>query len=235
MSELKISMIAAVSENGVIGKDNTIPWRMPADMKFFKNTTLGHPVVMGRKTFESFGRRPLLGRMNIVLAKNDDFMKDLYESYVMVRTDQYGYGVFSKIGSMLLGDAEAVNKAAESCTEKFEDMASFKKKYPTIGHANFLIVGAGNPYYPVKEFKDIFELPQVKNGADGEVFLIGGARVYEEGMKHADRIYITRIHANIEGDTKFPEIGPEWKEVSREEHKADEKNQYDYTFIKYEK
>ena len=70
-----ISLIAAVAENGVIGKDNKLPWHLPADLQFFKKTTLGHPIIMGRKNFESIGRM-LPGRTNIVLTKNPDFIAD---------------------------------------------------------------------------------------------------------------------------------------------------------------
>lgn len=70
-----ISFIWAMDENGLIGKDNALPWRIPEDLKFFKRTTLGHPVVMGRKTFESFGK-PLPGRENVILTRNASFTHD---------------------------------------------------------------------------------------------------------------------------------------------------------------
>lgn len=69
---MDISLIAAISENYVLGKDNQLLWRLPDDMKFFKNTTMGHPVVMGRKTFESFGK-PLPGRKNIIVTRQKDY------------------------------------------------------------------------------------------------------------------------------------------------------------------
>ncbi|MEW4325385.1 dihydrofolate reductase [Rossellomorea marisflavi] len=70
-----ISFIWAMDENGLIGKDNALPWRLPEDLKFFKRTTLGHPVVMGRKTFESFGK-PLPERENVILTRNVSFSHD---------------------------------------------------------------------------------------------------------------------------------------------------------------
>lgn len=70
---MKISMIAALSENGIIGRDNTLPWNFPEDLKYFKKMTLGKPIIMGRNTFESIGSRPLPGRHNIILTQQADF------------------------------------------------------------------------------------------------------------------------------------------------------------------
>lgn len=72
---MKISLIVATDLNGVIGRDNTIPWHLPEDLKHFKATTMGHPIVMGRKTFESIGK-PLPGRTNIVISRNADFQAE---------------------------------------------------------------------------------------------------------------------------------------------------------------
>src|SRR5579863_8834029 len=67
-----ISLVAAAGSNDVIGTDNKLPWKMPADMKFFMNLTIGHPVIMGRKTYESFGR-PLKERLNIIITRDKDY------------------------------------------------------------------------------------------------------------------------------------------------------------------
>ena len=72
---MRISLIVAVAENGVIGRDGDLPWRIPADLKFFKETTTGHPIVMGRKTHQSIGRA-LPGRKNIVITRDPDFVGD---------------------------------------------------------------------------------------------------------------------------------------------------------------
>ena len=72
---MRVSLIVAVAENGVIGQDGDLPWRIPADLKFFKETTTGHPIVMGRKTYQSIGRA-LPGRRNIVVTRDPDFASD---------------------------------------------------------------------------------------------------------------------------------------------------------------
>ena len=72
----RLVLVAAVAENGVIGRDGGMPWRLPGDLKHFKKTTLGKPVIMGRRTFESIGRKPLPGRQNIVLTRDKDFRAD---------------------------------------------------------------------------------------------------------------------------------------------------------------
>lgn len=70
---MKIAIYVAIAENGVIGRDNGLPWRLPSDMKRFKEQTMGKPIIMGRKTWESFPRRPLPGRQNIVITRQGDF------------------------------------------------------------------------------------------------------------------------------------------------------------------
>jgi dihydrofolate reductase len=162
---MHITLIAAVARNRVIGKNNDLIWHMPEDLKFFKKTTLGHSVVMGRKTFESFGR-PLPGRTNIVLSRSK---KPVHPDVVM----------FSKL----------------------EDAIVYCKE----------------------------------NGED-ECFIAGGAEIYQQALPLADRMIITEIHAEFEGDTFFPDFNPqEWKEISRDKRKKDTKNPYDYSFVIYEK
>lgn len=156
-----ISLVAAAADNNVIGKNNTLPWRMPADMKFFMNLTMGHTVVMGRKTYESMGR-PLPKRKNVVITRNKDFK-------------------------------------AEGC----------------------IVVSS------LQEMKELCK-------EDGEVFIIGGAEIYKLSMKLADKIYLTRIHGDFEGDAHFPEIHADiWAETSKTGYLADEKNPYPYTFLVY--
>ena len=156
-----ISLVCAMDENRLIGKDNALPWRMPADLAFFKKTTMGKPILMGRKTWESIGR-PLPGRQNIVISRDSAY-------------------------------------TADGC-----DTASG-------------IEGA---------------LHLVKN--HDEAMLIGGANLYSQVLDIADILYITEIHHQFEGDTWFPEIDFQiWKEDWRENHKRDEKNLHDYSFVKY--
>lgn len=160
---MTISMIAAVAENGIIGKDNDLIWHLPADLQHFKNTTKGHHVIMGRKTYESMNK-PLPHRTNIIVTRQADYRVD---------------------GAIVVG---------------------------SLGAA----------------------LKEVWN--DEEPFIVGGAEIYRQGMELADRIYITRIHEEFDGDTKFPEISSSvWKVVKKEFRPKDERNAYDMTFITYER
>lgn len=161
-----ISAIVAMAMNGTIGKQNDLPWYLPADLKRFKELTTDHTVVMGRKTFDSIIARigkPLPNRRSIVLTR----------------------------------DSEFTAKGVEVCLS-VEDLI---EKLPT----------------------------------DQEVFVIGGEQIYEALMPYTDRIYATEVNIEIEGDAFFPEITSEWKEVSREAHSKDEKNEYDYSYVTYEK
>lgn len=159
---MKISLILAASENDVIGKGNALPWRLPADLKFFKTVTLGKPIVMGRKTWESLGK-PLPGRTNIVMTR----------------------------GSLQLSDGVVVDSVAAA------------------------VRAAGD--------------------AD-ELMVIGGADIFREFLPLAQRIYLTRVHAVIDGDVMFPLPGPaQWRELSRQDYPADERHAYPFSFIVLER
>ena len=166
---MKVSLIVAVSKNGVIGKDNDLIWHLPKDMFFFKETTTGHHVIMGRKNLESIPKkyRPLSKRTNVVITRKTDYI-------------------------------------AEGCTV-------------------------------VNSLEVALEIAK-KNG-DNEPFIIGGGEIYKLALKKnlVDKIYLTKINNTFEGDTFFPELSKEWKEINRENHKADEKHAYDFSFITYEK
>jgi dihydrofolate reductase len=154
----EVVFIYARAANGTIGRDGTLPWHIPADLKHFKRLTMGKPMIMGRKTFESLGR-PLPGRRHIVLTRDTDWRDP--------RVD--------------------------------------------IAHApSGALALAG----------------------DGEVAVIGGAQVYAAMMDHADRIELTEIHADYEGDTHLPPLGPEWREVGRENH-APHDGAPGYAFVSY--
>ncbi len=162
---IKVSLIVAVTENGIIGKDNDMPWKISSDLQYFKKHTMHKPIIMGRKTFESIGK-PLAGRVNIVITRDHAF------------------------------EAEGVITAhsVEMALEVAKNMAEVK--------------------------------------GQKEVMVIGGAQIYELCLPEADRLYLTRIHANIEGDTYFPDLNPdEWLEYSSERHVAGEKDSHDYSFI----
>jgi dihydrofolate reductase len=156
-----LSMIFAVAENRVIGNKNTLPWHMPADFKYFKETTLGKTVVMGLNTFKSIGEKPLPDRKHIIL--NND------PNYVPPRNCRVAHSI--------------------------DEVLEMVKEEP-------------------------------------EVMICGGASVYKQFLPLARILYLTEIHASPEGDTYFPEVNfKEWKEIKREDHKADEKNAYDYSFV----
>ncbi len=156
-----ISLIVAAAENNVIGKDNQIPWKLPDDMKFFREKTEGHPIITGRKNYEAMGRA-LPNRPNIVVTTQPDY--DAPDCIVVPSVH------------------EAIERA-----EDFEG---------------------------------------------DEIFVIGGGQIYREALPLADRIYYTKIHANIDGDVTFPEINEsEWQEIERVEHPADDRHQFPFTFI----
>lgn len=161
---MTLTLIAAVSRNRVIGKDGDLPWHLPADFRFFKRTTTGHPLVMGRKTFESLGGA-LPNRTNIVVT----------------RTKDYG------------GDGIRVARSLD------EGIAMGRE-------------------------------------LDSEVFIGGGEAIFRDALPKADRMILTWIDEEFEGDTFFPEFdSKEWREVSREEHEPDEKNRWPYAFVVYER
>ncbi|MEX0811817.1 MAG: dihydrofolate reductase [Chitinophagales bacterium] len=158
---MKISSIAAVSENNAIGKDNDLMWHLPDDLKFFKKHTLGHPVIMGRKTYDSMGK-PLPKRSNIVLTRNENFKAE---------------------GIEIFHDIKAAIDFAKTLDQE-------------------------------------------------EVFIIGGAKIYEQAMPFVDRIYLTRVHGHFDGEVFFPELNKdEWKISSQEYHPADEKHALPFTFF----
>lgn len=158
-----LSILVAVSANGVIGRDNDLPWRIPADLKRFKELTLGHTLLMGRKTFESIGR-PLPGRRTVVISRRRDFIP---------------------AGVELARSPEEAMQRASSNTE---------------------------------------------------VFVVGGAAIYAHFLPLADRLYLTRIHADLAGDVHFPDFDEtEWKQVSREDHEPDGVNSMPYSFMVYER
>ena len=158
---MRVAVIAAVSENGVIGRDGGLPWRLSSDLRHFREVTTGKPVVMGRKTHESIGR-PLPDRENIVVTRCADLA-----------------------GVKVAPDFESA-----------------------LAYAAALI------------------------GVAGEVVAIGGEAIYREALPHADRCYLTEVHATVEGDIYFPErIQVEWREVSRVRCRAGAGDDHDYSFV----
>ena len=157
---MSLFLIYARAANGCIGKDGALPWHLPADLKRFKALTMGKPMIMGRKTFESLpGLLP--GRRHIVLTRRE-------------RWDSSG--------------AEVVRSVEEA-----------------------LSVAGG-----------------------GDVSVIGGAAIFDVFMEHADRIELTEIHADFDGDTFMPSPGPEWKAVGRENFAAEGETPA-YSFVTLER
>jgi dihydrofolate reductase len=161
---MTISVIVAMTADRVIGRDNTLPWRLPADLRRFKRLTLGRHLVVGRKTWESIGR-PLPGRKMVVVTRQRGFRAD-------------GVEVVHSVD-----DALAVAR---------------------------------------------------ENGED-EVFIAGGEEIYRQPLARAQRLYLTLVHATVEGDAFFPEYdAAAWTEVEREDRAADEKNPHAFSFVTYE-
>lgn len=161
---MRLALIAAVAENGVIGRGGDLPWRLPDDLKQFKARTLGRPVIMGRKTWESL-RGPLPGRLNVVV------------------TRQPGYA------------AEGAVVAAS-----FEDA-----------------------------------IARAERESD-EAFVIGGADLYAAALPRADQLVITHVEADVEGDTRFPEVDwSSWRLVSEEAHPQDERHAHAFRVAVYER
>ncbi len=163
-----ISMIAAMGSNRVIGKNNDIPWHLPDDFQYFKDSTKGHYVLMGRKNFESLPPRfkPLPDRPNVVITRN--------------------------------------------------------KQYEAKG---------AQVVYSLEEALQVAEI-----AGEEEVFIIGGGEIYRLGLEFAERIYLTEIESEYEGDTYFPEFDKNsWQEVSRKHHPSDERHKSAFDFVIYEK
>ena len=162
---MKVSLIAAAAENNVIGKNNDLPWKLPDDMKFFKETTTGHHILMGRKNLESFGRL-LPNRVNLILTRDVDY-------------EFKGAHIFHDL-----------DKAIAFAKENDEE----------------------------------------------ELMIIGGGEIYKQSMEKADKIYLTRVHSEIEGDVLFPKIDPNtWKMTEEYFHPSDDRHEFSFTFQTFEK
>lgn len=163
---MRIALIAAAADNDVIGRDNDLPWRLPDEFRHFKRTTLGHHVIMGRRTWESQGCKPLADRVNVVVTSRRDY-------------EAPGARV---VGS--LDEALALARAA----------------------------------------------------GDDEAFVIGGTALFEAALPIADRMYLTRVHAEPEGDTRFPKFdADQWRVVDRREHPADARHEHAFTIMTLER
>jgi dihydrofolate reductase len=161
-----VSAIAAVAENGVIGRNGDLPWHLPDDLKYFQRITKGHHVITGRKNYESIPPkyRPLRDRVNIVVSRNAS-----YEAPGALVVDSLATGL-------------AISQRAN----------------------------------------------------EKEAFIIGGGQIYREAltMRLVDRLYLTVVHGDVEGDTHFPPLDPgEWREVDRTHHVADDRHAFAFSFV----
>jgi dihydrofolate reductase len=163
MTPPHISILVAMAKNRVIGRNNALPWQLPPDLRRFKELTMGHHIVMGRKTYESIGR-PLPRRTNVII------------------TRQAGYQV---PGAIVVA---SIDQALKVCSAGKE--------------------------------------------VDQEIFVIGGAQIYQQSLGLCQRIYITEIQQEFDGDTLFPELNQQvWREISREKHRLNDDDGLEYHFV----
>jgi len=163
-----ISLIWAMADNRVIGIENRLPWKLPADMQWFRKNTMGKPIIMGRLTFESFGAKALPGRRNIIISRNSDY---------------------------------------------------------SAGHT------AGESSGEIEVYNSIEAALEAVKGVE-EVMIIGGMSLYKQALPLANRLYMTLVHADLEGDAWFPEFdATQWNQTERFDHNADDKNPFPYSFV----
>jgi dihydrofolate reductase len=164
MSQPTISMIVAMAKNRMIGLGNKMPWHLPDDLRYFKAKTLNKPVVMGRKTFESIGAKPLPNRRNIIITRDKNFQSP---------------------GIELFYDLDTALAALHN---------------------------------------------------EREIMIIGGAQIYQQMLDKAQKLYITEVAVELEGDAYFPQWNQQaWLEVKREAHSADERHRYAFDFVEYDR
>ncbi len=150
-----------MAQNRAIGLNNTMPWRCPEDLKYFKSLTMGHHMIMGRKTFDSIGK-PLPGRTTVIVTRNRDL----------------------KIEGCIM--AHSLDEAVRACEN------------------------------------------------DDEIFIVGGAELYTLALPIVNKLYITEIQQEFDGDTYFPEFDKtKWREISREKRHQDAPQPLDYHFVTY--
>ena len=158
---MALSIIVAISQNGIIGREMDLPWHISADLKRFKSLTMGHHIVMGRKTYESIGRL-LPGRTTVIITRQSDYQ---------------------------IPGAIVVNSIDEAIAVAADDQ---------------------------------------------ETFIVGGSQIYNLALPLVDTIYITRVHADVEGDTRLDAVDwSAWECESSERHSAGEKNDHEYSFEIY--
>ncbi|MGH8255246.1 MAG: dihydrofolate reductase [Steroidobacteraceae bacterium] len=164
----RIALVAAIADNGIIGRGGALPWHLPDDLRHFKAITLGKPVLMGRHTYEAIGK-PLPGRRNLVMSR-------------------------------------------QAATISSSQPAAEVEYVPDLAAALALV------------------------GAAPELCVIGGAQIYAVTLPLATRIYLTHVHAAVDGDVRFPlSYWGEWREAERSEHPADARHAYAMSFVRLER
>jgi dihydrofolate reductase len=170
MTRVRLALVVAMSDNGVIGRDGGLPWHLRSDLKRFKEITQFKPIIMGSTTWDSLPKKPLPGRLNLVLSRDP-------------RMEAEGGIICSSL-------MEALDIAREHAAD---------------------------------------------DGAD-EICVIGGANVYEQTLAKADRLYVSHVHADVEGDAHFPVIDPAvWQVTSEESFAKTENDDHDFTLRVYER
>ena len=165
MARPRVSLIAAMSRNRIIGRDGDLPWHLPDDLRHFMRVTKGHAVIMGRRTFDSIGRKPLPDRTCFVVTRGAPCAED-------VRT-------------------------APDPSAAIDDAATIE---------------------------------------DEEIFIAGGEAIYAATLPHADRIYLTVVDVDVDGDTRFPEFDEAaWTLVEEDAREADERHAYPFVFRTYDR
>ncbi len=177
MNKIKLSSIVAIAKNNVIGKDNDLIWHIPEDLKHFKRTTLGKPILMGRKSYDSLGR-PLPGRPNIVVSR----------AYKDIQSGEE---------TPLFKEMEAVDAGAK----------------PKVNEGPFLYASIEDGIEAAKKMAE-------EMGLD-EIFITGGGEIYKQTLPYTERLYLTVLDREYEGDTFFPELDwSQWKILSEVRHDA---------------
>lgn len=166
-----MTIVVAVARNGIIGRGGGLPWRLSSDLKHFKAATMGKPVIMGRKTFQSIGK-PLPGRENIVVTRDE---------------------TFAAAGTHWAASLEAA-----------------------IALGSHLAAAAGS--------------------AQPEIMIIGGGEIYAQALDRATRILLTEVHADVEGDARFPPLDPgQWQERARTRGERGPRDEFDFDIVVLER
>jgi len=199
----KISIIAAIGKNRELGKNNKLLWHIAEDLKRFRKLTQGHAVIMGRKTFESLGK-PLPNRLNIVVTRQRNFLN----------IEKARYSVSRLIGT------PPPNSSGSLKSSKQVSLLSPGEKIAFV----------------LQSLIACFSLEKAietaRSKERNEIFIIGGGQIYKQGIKYADKLYLTIVEKKLEADTYFPDYSEFKKIIFKEKHQS---NDYSFTFLELER